>query len=89
MCEKIIFSKTLDWDGEDEHRLVIPIIDEAPWETLPYHPEELAELYLGLEMDSEETIEIVSLAREVNPLIKVYSMHRLDNGELGYGRHCE
>jgi hypothetical protein len=89
MCEKIIFSKTQDWKVEDEYRLAIPIINEDPWEIRPYYPEELTELYLGLELGSEETIEIVNLARKVNSHIKVYSMHRLDNGELCYGRYCE
>jgi hypothetical protein len=89
MCEKIIFSKTLDWEGEDEYRLAVPIINEIPWETLPYHKEELADLYLGLDMGSKEIIEIVNLARRVNPHINVYSMERLSNGELCCVHYCE
>lgn len=87
ICEKIIFSKTREWEGENEYRLAIPIIDEEPWETLPYHPEELAELYLGLELDDIEMQEIASLARHVNPHIQIYAMNRLDNGKLSYKRY--
>lgn len=84
MCEKIIFSKTREWEDENEYRLAIPIIDEEPWETLGYHPEELVELYLGVEMEVEEKGKIASQAREVNPSIEIYSMFRLDDGELDY-----
>lgn len=83
MCEKIIFSKTREWEDENEYRLAIPIINEASWETLPYHQEELVELYLGMGMEDETMKEIANLAREVNPCIEIYSMCRLDGGELG------
>jgi hypothetical protein len=88
MCEKIIFSKTRDWEGESDYRLAIPIINEEPWELLPFHLDELAELYLGLGMDSNKMNEIANLARNVNPHIEIYSMYRLDSGKLSYGRYC-
>lgn len=84
MCEKIIFSKTRKWEDENEYRLAIPIISEEPWETLHYHPEELVELYFGVGVESEVMSKIASQAREVNPCIEIYSMCRLDDGELDY-----
>jgi hypothetical protein len=42
----------LEWAHENEYRLDIPLRqNEEPWNTLPYHPEEIVELSLGLAME--------------------------------------
>jgi hypothetical protein len=54
MLDKIIYSKTLEWEHESEYRLAIPLRrGEKEWDTLPYHPEEITEMYLGLAMTKE------------------------------------
>ena len=42
--------------------------------TLPYHPDEIAELYLGAKMTAESKAEIVGLAQAVNPHMEVFEM---------------
>jgi hypothetical protein len=52
MLERIVYTKTLEWVHENEYRLAIFLRqNEESWNTLPYHPEEIAELYLGLAME--------------------------------------
>jgi hypothetical protein len=62
MLEKIIYAKILDWDHESEYRLAIPLRQGEDWNTLPYHPEEITELYLGLAMTTENEEEIIGKA---------------------------
>ena len=83
IVERIIHTKTLDWQHEGEYRLAIPIRkDEEPWITLPYHPEEITELYLGLEMEKSDIEDIVGKARDVNPDIAIYRANRNGAGKL-------
>ncbi len=83
--DKIIYAKTLKWAHECEYRLAIPMLqDEEPWNTLPYHPEELTELYLGLAMDKADADEIVGLALGVNPKIMIFVAKRNANGIIGF-----
>ena len=83
IVERIIHTKTLDWQHEGEYRLAIPIRkDEEPWITLPYHPEEITELYLGLEMEKSDIEDIVGKARDVNPNIAIYRANRNGGGKL-------
>lgn len=81
--ETIIYSKTLDWQYESEYRLAIPLgHGEKDWNTLAYHPDEIAELYLGVKMTTESKAEIVGLAQAVNPHIKIFEMFYDANGKL-------
>ncbi len=83
IVERIIHTKTLDWQHEGEYRLAIPIRkDEEPWTTVPYHPEEITELYLGLEMEKSDIEDIVGKARDVNPDIAIYRANRNGGGKL-------
>lgn len=80
---KIIYSKTLDWEYESEYRLAIPLgHGEKDWNALAYHPNEIAELYLGAKMSTESKAEIVGLAQAVNPHIKIFEMFYDANGKL-------
>jgi hypothetical protein len=73
IMEKIIYSKTLDWQHEGEYRLAIPLQQgEEPWNTLPYHPEEITELYLGAAMTGEDEKDIIGRAKALNPEIAVF-----------------
>jgi len=83
IVERIIHTKTLDWQHEGEYRLAIPIRkDEESWITLPYHPEEITELYLGLEMEKSDIVDIVGKARDVNPDIAIYQANLNSSGKL-------
>jgi Protein of unknown function (DUF2971) len=72
MLDKIIYSKTLKWEHEGEYRLVIPLRPGETWNTMPYHPEEITELYLGRSMSKESKDEIIGSARAVNPDIAIF-----------------
>jgi hypothetical protein len=71
----IIYSKTLEWEYENEHRLAIPLgHGEKDWNTLLYHPEEISEIYLGAKETDELRTELIGLAQSVNPAIKIFDM---------------
>ncbi|MFH1346271.1 MAG: DUF2971 domain-containing protein [Pseudomonadota bacterium] len=87
IMQKIIRAKTLEWQHEGEYRLAIPIAQgEDPWNTLPYHPEEITELYLGCAMDKAVKDEVVSLAKSVNPGITVFEGKRDAGGKIVFER---
>lgn len=87
ILERIIYTKTLDWQHEGEYRLAIPIRkDEKPWITLPYHPEEITELYLGLEMEKSDIEEIVAKARLISREIEIFRAKRDEGGRLVFDR---
>lgn len=66
--EKIIYAKTLEWQYENEYRLAIAVRkSERPWNTLPYHAEEITELSLGRAMTDQDKEEVVRLALATNP----------------------
>lgn len=70
--DKVIYSKTLKWQHEHEYRLVVPVVrGESPWNTLPYHAEELTELYLGARMPSQDRYTVMQLGKLRNPSIVV------------------
>ena len=85
MVEKIIYAKTLEWEYECEYRLAIPMRQsEEPWNTDPYHPEEITELYLGLAMEKADRDSICSAARAVNRDIAIFAAKRNPDGKLGF-----
>jgi hypothetical protein len=72
IIEDIVHSKTLKWEYEDEYRLAIPIRRGEDWNKLPYHSEEIPELYLGHKASDEIKDEIIKLAKRRNPEIKIF-----------------
>jgi hypothetical protein len=83
--EKIIYTKTLEWEHENEYRLAIPMRqNEAPWNTRPYHPEELTELYLGLAMEKASIDRFIGMALAVNPNIVIFRAKRESDEKLGF-----
>ena len=87
IVEKIIYSKTLRWQHESECRLAIALRKgERAWDVLPFHPEEITELYLGLATTSEDKDELVSKARALNPEISVFQACRDANRKLAFSR---
>jgi hypothetical protein len=87
MVERIVYTKTLKWSHESEYRLEIPLRkNEEPWNTDPYHPEEITELYLGLAMEKTDADRIVGMALAVNPNIAIFRVKRGPDGRLGFDR---
>jgi len=87
MVEKIVYTKTLEWAHENEYRLAIPMgQNEEPWNTLPYHPDEIVELYLGLAMENADVNRIMGMALAVNPNITIFRAKRTPDGRLGFDR---
>jgi hypothetical protein len=82
IIEEIVTSKTLDWEYEQEYRLAIPVAPDADWNTLPYHPEEIPELFFGLNTPTEIKEEICRLAKARNPKIKTLHAYRDPFGRL-------
>lgn len=87
IVERIIYTKTLDWRHESEYRLAIPISqDENHGITLPYHPEEVTELYLGLEIEKSDIEDIIGKARIVNRDIAIFRAKRDGGGKLVFDK---
>ena len=87
IIERIIYTKTLDWQHEGEYRLAVPIgKNEKPWNTLPYHPEEITELYLGLEMEKSDIEDIVGKARLISRDIAIFRAKRDGGGKLVFDK---
>lgn len=76
MLDKIVYAKTMEWEHEDEYRLAIPVLPGEDWNTLPYHPEEITELYLGLAMTPDNKADIIGKAKAVNPNIVIFQTSR-------------
>jgi hypothetical protein len=72
LMDKLIYAKTLEWEYEREQRLAIPILDGADWDVMPYHPEEITEVYLGAKMNDTVRNEIIALAIALNPKVGVF-----------------
>jgi hypothetical protein len=87
VMEKIVYAKTLKWQHECEYRLAIPLgQDEEPYDTLPYHAEEITELYLGLAMEKADKDDIVAKAKAVNPDIAIFRVKRDPTSAIAFDR---
>ena len=85
IMEKIIYAKTLDWEHEAEYRVAIPLAPgEKPWNTLPFHPQEITELYLGAAMTVADKEDILGKAKAVNPGIEVFRAQRDADGTITF-----
>jgi len=85
MLDTIIYSKTLPWQYEAEYRLVIPLGQgDLSWEVMPYHPEEITELYFGIAMTKEDKQDIVAKAKALNSNINIFQTSRDANGKLQF-----
>jgi hypothetical protein len=74
IMQKIIYTKTLPWSYEKEYRLSIPVKEGNDWNAMPYHPEEISELYLGAKQPDALKAEIVTLAQAVNPAMSIFDV---------------
>jgi hypothetical protein len=86
--DRIVYTKTLKWAHENEYRLAIPLGRGEPWNTFPYDPEEIVELYLGLAMEKADMYRIVNMALAVNPEITIFRAKRGPDGRVGFDRIC-
>lgn len=85
MARKIIYAKTLAWEHEFEYRLAIALgEDEEPYDTLLFHPEEAAELYLGERMRLSDIGAVVAKARRLNPAISIFQCERNEANRLRF-----
>ena len=64
--------------------MAIPSGEDGDWDTLLYHPEEIAELYLGLAMTQADKNDIVVKAKAVNPKIAIFQASRDANKKLTF-----
>ena len=72
---------------ENEYRFFIPMRqNEGPWNTRPYYPEEIVELYLGLAMEKVDIDRIIGMAMGVNPNIAIFRAKRGPDGRVGFDR---
>jgi hypothetical protein len=83
--DRIIYAKTNEYMFEREYRLAIPLGEsEEDYRTLPYHPDEVTELYLGASMNAEANADIVAKAKAVNPAIAIFEATRSAGGALTF-----
>jgi hypothetical protein len=85
ILDKIIYAKTNAHKFEKEYRMAIPLGEgEEDYRTLPYHPEEVTELYLGKSMNAEDKADIVAKAKALNPEIAVFQAKRSALGKISF-----
>ncbi len=72
IVDEIIYTKTREWEYESEYRLAIPIVNEPDWNTMPYHAEEISEIYFGPNASEDTKNVILQVAQLRNPAIKTY-----------------
>jgi len=74
MTGRLIYTKSLDWQYEEEYRLVIPrfIPTGQTNEMLCFYPEELTAVYFGCRISAQQRNELKSLARKLNPNTRLY-----------------
>jgi hypothetical protein len=84
VIDRIIYTKTLEWEHEKEHRLVIPVVNDKPWNLMPYHPEELIELYLGAKIKNKAKGDIIELVKAVNPNIAIFQCYTAANDAVRF-----
>ena len=72
LIDKIIYTKTVKWEYEKELRLVIPTRVGHEWNVMPFHPEEIYELFLGGKINRDVRREVVDLAKSLNPQITIF-----------------
>lgn len=85
IMDRIIYAKTNDYKFESEYRLAILLGEgEEDYRTLPYHPEELTELYLGSAMTDADKAEIITKAKGVNPKIEIFQGKRDAKNKLSF-----
>lgn len=86
MSDRIIYTKTLQWQDEAEYRVAAPVgVDDEPWDA-GFYPDEIPELYLGMSMKVRDLADIMRLARRANPDIQIFQAERKDDGSIAFGR---
>lgn len=85
ILDKVIYTKTKKWEYENEYRLVVPIFPPESWNTLPYYPEEIGELYLGLNTSEDNQKKFINLAKQINSSIKIFKATGELNGQIEFG----
>jgi hypothetical protein len=82
--DTVIYTKTKEYDYECEYRLAIPHFPHENWNTLPYHGEEIAELYLGVNTSEMNKEKFTGLVRTINPAAKLFQTIRNTAEELEF-----
>lgn len=85
MADATIYTKTLQWQDEEEYRVAAPDVVEGdlPWDA-PFHPDEIPELYLGSAMPLADMTPIIQLARRANPAVRIFQAERAEDDSLTY-----
>lgn len=85
VIERIIYTKTTDWAYEEEYRLAISLgTNEEDYNTLPYHPEELAKIYLGKNIDEGVRNRVVKTALTINRNVQIFQASLTEKGEFEF-----
>jgi len=74
ILDNLIFTKSPEWEYEQEFRLAIPdfVPTGSSYGTLKFTPSELVAVYLGCRITSADKNELIELARSLNDSAKIY-----------------
>lgn len=74
IMDKLIFTKSCDWEYEQEYRLFVPFCIERSksFTTLRYQSKELSSIFLGCRMNKQNRAKIINLAKAINPCVIIY-----------------
>ena len=72
--ERMVFTKSQDWEYEHEFRLYVPGCIEPGLTNIlmPYHPEEVTSVFLGCRVDADNQDHAIQAAISINPSVRVF-----------------
>ncbi len=72
---RLLHTKSAEWSYEEELRLAIQdeIQEENKYSLLKFCPNELVDVYIGYRMDDKLKVKVISLAKILNPEVRIYS----------------
>lgn len=84
--DKIIYSKTKEWEYEREYRLAVALADGEDFETMPYGEGEISEMYIGANCNQGLKRLLIRMAFARNPEIKIYQAHLSEDKEIVFSK---
>jgi hypothetical protein len=79
LIRMFVTAKAMDWRYEHEWRIVRHLTNpNQPKLELPFHPEELAAVYLGCRMLNEHKEEIADIVSQNYPLTKIFAAEKME-----------
>lgn len=80
----LVTAKALSWSGENEWRIVSTkrIYDSGDYEDVPFYPQEITSIYLGMNINSKDKKDIIELANENFSHANIYQAYMAEDSSI-------